>query len=71
MTHCNEHSKVKMCGQRSILCDMLLLPQGDICLFVCLFVIFFLEGGCKGGRRYGRTGIGVHDVRFTKNQLKS
>jgi hypothetical protein len=60
---------------KEILWDILQLPQGDlfIYLFVCLFVFFWWGGGKGGGwvqRGEEMSGVGVHDVKFTKNQLK-
>jgi hypothetical protein len=60
-----------MYGQRGILWDTVQLP-GHVS-FVC-FIFYFLFGGRLQGQRADRKGgemsqTGVHDVKFTKNQI--
>ena len=73
MAQCNEHSQIKMCGQKGILCthcDTLQLPKQE--RYFCF--VFFCGGDCKSGEWVCRdgemSGIEVHDVKLTKNQQK-
>lgn len=66
------------------MCDTLQLSQGDALLilwgllllllfFCCFFISFWEEEVARTEGRYNETGksrIVVHDVKFTKNQLK-
>ena len=67
MIHCNEHSQVKMCGLKGLPCDSL-----SHCSFheeIRGQEVARAEGRDKGEGRFN--GIGMHDVKSAKNQLKS
>jgi len=67
-SHCNEHLQAKKYGQKGRLWDTLWYTAASTMRF------FFLccEGGGKGRGQLGEeeeiSGIGVHGVKFSKNQ---
>ena len=64
MTHCNEHSQVKMSGLKGILCDS---------LSHCSFHEEIRGQGCCKGRDKGEgrfNGIGMLDMKSTKKSIK-
>ena len=67
MTHCNEHLQEKLFRQKGILYDIPQAPWQDV--FVCFFSLG--EHVASTGqiwRDEEMCGIGLHDMKFTKDQ---